>query len=39
MKKIAKVFLIISIIVSLIAVADVVTNVFSTKLNKYYKVD
>ncbi len=39
MKKGTKIFLIISIILSVVATAKLMTDIFSTKLNKYYKVD
>ena len=39
MKKSTKIFLIISIILSVTATFKLMTGIFSTKFNKYYKVD
>ncbi|MGN0601288.1 MAG: hypothetical protein ACI4I7_01110 [Oscillospiraceae bacterium] len=39
MKKGTKALLIISIIFSIAVAANFLTDIFSTKLNKYYKVD
>lgn len=39
MSKGAKVFIVIFSIISILAAAGIISEIFSTKLNKYYKVD
>lgn len=39
MKSTTKVLLVIAVVLGLVAAAEFFTDVFSTKLNKYYKVE